>query len=144
MSVLIHLADQEDASAPLRGFINLCRHRAAVLLDKSPDDVTVISHSLFIHASCTPTRSLPLTNTHAQGHGCGTFGSRITCRYHGWQYTPTGRLARALSMKGRSLPKDFNRTFVCPRQLRNNCHRSLWACLCILFIAPCRIHGESV
>lgn len=58
----------------LRGFINLCRHRAATLLERSSLD--------------------------ASGLGCGSFGQSITCKYHGWQYTCDGRLSRAVSMKG--------------------------------------------
>lgn len=63
-----------QAGDALNGYINLCRHRAAVLLDRDEKDV--------------------------QGHGCGAFGSHMVCKYHGWQYAPNGRLARAVSMKG--------------------------------------------
>jgi choline monooxygenase len=65
----------QTAEGTLRGFVNLCRHRAAILLDQDPKA--------------------------AEGIGCGSFGRTIKCRYHGWEYAGTdGRLARAVSMKG--------------------------------------------
>jgi choline monooxygenase len=66
----------------LRGFVNVCRHRAAVLL--------------------------PRTAEEERGGGCGAFGRRIACPYHGWEYASDGRLAKAVQMKGveRFSPRD--------------------------------------
>ena len=63
----------EAPDGALRGFVNICRHRAAVLLPRAADE---------------------------DRGGCGAFGRRITCPYHGWQYAPDGRLAMAVQMKG--------------------------------------------
>ena len=57
----------------LRGFVNICRHRAAVLLPRAPAE---------------------------DRGGCGRFGRRIACPYHGWEYAPDGRLAKAVQMGG--------------------------------------------
>jgi choline monooxygenase len=55
------------------GFVNICRHRAAVMIQ----------------------------STGAESMGtCGFFGKHIICPYHGWQYAADGRLAKAVKMKG--------------------------------------------
>eukprot|EP00808_Paulinella_micropora_P004109 g17300.t1 len=59
----------------VKGFVNLCRHRAAQLVANCPEQQK---------GTCSE-RSL---------------GPRVSCPYHGWEYeTATGRLAKAVKMK---------------------------------------------
>ena len=68
-NVPIIVVKKEDTT---KGFVNVCQHRAATILDPSGVD----------------------------GHSCLNTGGKIRCQYHGWEYNLDGRLTKAVKLSG--------------------------------------------